>query len=285
MYKFFLKVEKGLSENSITSYLTDIKDLFISISKEVETVSDNDISSYFYDLQEIGLENSSIARKRSSIKSFFTFLLDEDMELLLDIENIPKIRMSHNIPDTLTIDETFRFLDAIPLDGALGNRNKAMFELMYASGIRISETINLSIHNINFERNLIVILGKGNKQRIVPVANKSLNYLKSYLNNYRELLRKGKSTDNVFLNRSGNKLSRMGIWKVMQKIALIANLKSHISPHTLRHSFATHLIKGGANLRIVQVLLGHSSINTTQIYTEIDNQFLFEEHKRCHPRA
>ncbi|MEA1973135.1 MAG: site-specific tyrosine recombinase/integron integrase [Candidatus Cloacimonadota bacterium] len=284
-YKFFLKVEKGLSKNSVEGYLNDLDNFLASFTKNIEEISNKDISIYFLELQEVGLENSSIARKRSSIKSFFTFLQEEEIELILDIENIPKIRMNHNLPDTLSIEETFLFLDAIPTEGALGSRNKAMLELMYASGIRISETINLSIHDINFDKGLIVVMGKGNKQRIVPIAKKSLKYLKQYLNSYRELLRKNKNTENIFLNRSGNKLSRMGIWKIIQKIAKLSMIKAHISPHTFRHSFATHLIQGGANLRIVQLLLGHVSINTTQIYTEVDNQFLKEEHHRCHPRA
>jgi integrase/recombinase XerD len=160
-----------------------------------------------------------------------------------------------------------------------------MLELMYASGLRISEMINLTIHDIIWEENAVRVMGKGSKQRIVPVAEKSLKFMNLYFFSGRETLKKEKETAVFFLNRSGKKLSRMGVWKILDKLAKEADIKKHISPHTIRHSFATHLLEAGANLRVVQLLLGHVSINTTQIYTNIDTNFIKKEHRLYHPRG
>jgi len=169
------------------------------------------------------------------------------------------------------------------VDTALGMRNKAMFELMYASGLRISETINLSIHDIYWNERFVKVMGKGSKQRVVPIAQESFDFVRNYYENGRTNLKKNNETAVLFLNKFGRKMSRMGVWKIIQKISLEAGIKKHVSPHTFRHSFATHLLEGGANLISVQLLLGHASINTTQIYTNIDRNFIFEEY-RYHPR-
>ena len=179
----------------------------------------------------------------------------------------------------------FKLLESIPTDNAQGLRNKAMLELMYASGLRISETIDLSIHDIFWEEQMVRVMGKGSKQRIVPVAEKSLDFMKKYNREGRPQLKKEKNTDHFFLNRFGNKISRMGVWKIIDKLCTEAGIRKHVSPHTFRHSFATHLLEAGANLRVVQMLLGHVSINTTQIYTNIDRKFIIEEHRLHHPRG
>ncbi len=284
-YKYHLQVEKGLSDNSIKSYINDINDLVFYHNKKLETLNNKDIIDYLVNLQEIGLTKSSIARKRSSIKSIFKFLLDEDIEITVKIDEIPTIKYSQKLPDVLSVNEMLKLLEKIPTEKATDIRNKAMLELMYASGTRISETIKLSIHDISWDESVIRVLGKGSKQRVVPVAKQSLIFLKKYIETARKNLKKEKSTDIVFLNRFGNEISRMGVWKVIKKLTKIAGITKHVSPHTFRHSFATHLLEAGANLRVVQMLLGHSSINTTQIYTNVDTDFIVKEHKLYHPRS
>ena len=284
-YQYHLKVEKGLSENSIESYENDICNLLTQVEKDIEKITNKDIINFFVTLQEIGLTNSTIARKRSSIRSFLKFLIEEEVEISADIDDIPSIKSSQRLPDVLSVKQMLKLLDSIPSEKPTDMRNKAMLELMYATGIRISETINLSMHDVYWDDKVVRVLGKGGKQRVVPIAQKSLNYLKEYFDSARSLLRKDKSTDVLFLNRFGNKLSRMGVWKVIDKITQEASISKHVSPHTFRHSFATHLLEAGANLRVVQMLLGHSSINTTQIYINIDNTFIKQEHRLYHPRS
>jgi len=284
-FKYHLQVEKGLTKNTITSYFSDLMDLFHYVEKEIDQLLSKDIISYFVNLQELGISSATIARKRSSIVTFYRFIKEEGVEVKLNLDSIPRIKYSQNLPDVLSIEEMIRLLDSIPVNSNLGKRNKAMLELMYASGLRISELINLSEHDISWEENVVRIMGKGNKQRVVPIAEKSMVFIRDYFQNARPALAKTRNTAIMFLNRSGNKLSRMGIWKILKNLALRSGLKKHISPHIIRHSFATHLIEAGANLRVVQMLLGHSSINTTQIYTNIDRNFIIKEHKLYHPRS
>ncbi len=283
-YQFHLKVEKGLSENSIISYENDICNLLTQVEKNIEDISNKDIINFFVTLQELGLTNSTIARKRSSIRSYLKFLIEEEIAILTDVDNIPSIKPSKRLPDVLNVRQMLKLLDSIPAEKPTDLRNKAMLELMYATGIRISETINLSMHDVYWDEKLVRVLGKGGKQRVVPIADKSLKYLDEYFKTARPLIRKDKDTDILFLNRFGNKISRMGVWKVIDKITQEAGISKHVSPHTFRHSFATHLLEAGANLRVVQMLLGHSSINTTQIYINIDNSFIRQEHRLYHPR-
>ncbi|MCK5051146.1 MAG: tyrosine recombinase [Candidatus Cloacimonetes bacterium] len=284
-YQYHLKVEKGLSKNSIESYENDICNLLSEVEKDIEKITNKDIINFFVTLQEIGLTNSTIARKRSSIRSFLKFLLEEEVEISADVDDIPSIKSSQRLPDVLSVKQMIKLLDSIPTEKPTDMRNKAMLELMYATGIRISETIDLSMHDVYWDDKLVRVMGKGGKQRVVPIAQVSMNYLKEYFDSARSLLRKDKNTDILFLNKFGNKLSRMGVWKVIDKITKEAGISKHVSPHTFRHSFATHLLEAGANLRVVQMLLGHSSINTTQIYINIDNTFIMQEHRLYHPRG
>ncbi|MBT3756015.1 MAG: tyrosine recombinase [Candidatus Cloacimonetes bacterium] len=284
-YQFHLKVEKGLSKNSIESYENDICNLLTQTDKDIEKITNKDIIDFFVTLQEMGLTNTTIARKRSSIRSFLKFLIEEEVGISADVDDIPSIKPSQRLPDVLSVKQMLKLLDSIPNQKPTDIRNKAMLELMYATGIRISETINLSMHNVYWDDKVVRVLGKGGKQRVVLIAQKSLTYLADYFNSARSVLRKDKNTDILFLNRFGNKLSRMGVWKVIDKITTEAGISKHVSPHTFRHSFATHLLEAGANLRAVQMLLGHSSINTTQIYINIDSTFIMQEHRLYHPRG
>ncbi|PID27495.1 MAG: tyrosine recombinase [Candidatus Cloacimonadota bacterium] len=282
-YKFFLKVEKGLTQNSIDSYISDLKQFFGDFEKDIAKFCSEDIINFLNELREMELSGKSIARKRSSLKNFFFFLTSEEIEHDVDFAFVPAVKIMKSLPGVLSKDEVAKLLESIQPESPLQYRNRAMFELMYAGGLRISEVINLSIHDIDANHNLLRITGKGRKQRIVPTGSVAGAWLNKYLVMPRLSLKKNKNTDIVFLNRFGNPLSRMGIWKVLKKISLEAGIKKDIYPHILRHTFATHLLEGGANLLIVQALLGHSSINTTQIYTNVELSYLIEEHRLRHP--
>lgn len=274
-----------MAVNSVESYRSDLDDFLKYNPKQISKFTSGDIVSYFVTLQSIGLVNTSLARKRVAIKQFFSYLEKQDMAVNVDFEQVPKIKISKHLPDFLTVDEMFKLLDSLPLGNPLQIRNKAMMELLYASGLRISELLGLTIHDINADDKVILVRGKGSKQRYVPILDNVLDLVTSYITNVRPILLKHKKNDNVFLNNAGNKLSRMGFWKILQKAAHEAGLKKDITPHTFRHSFATHLLEAGVNLRIVQTLLGHSSLNTTQIYTHVDTKYLVETHRLFHPRA
>jgi len=284
-YIFYIKTEKGLSINTIESYKRDLDDFFDFVNKEPVKVTNEEIVDYFATLKEIGMGNNSLARKCSVLRTFFRFLDEEDETLSLELDAIPSVKYKQQIPDTLSVEEMLNLLDSIPLTDQLSYRNRAIMELMYATGIRISEMLNLTIFDIFWDEEVIRVFGKGRKERHIPVAEKSLNFLEHYCSHYRELLLKGKKNTFVFVNNRGCKLSRMGFWKILQKLVDTAGIRKHISPHTIRHSFATHLLEAGANLRIVQTLLGHTSINTTQIYTNVDLTHLIENHRMYHPRS
>lgn len=284
-FLFHLKVERGMAENSVSAYESDIRDFLGFDPKEIESYDAGDITDYLLTLQDLGLQNNSLARKRIAIKQFFDYLLENDVEIAIDFELVPKIRIGDTLPDTLSVEEMASLLDSIKTDSPLGHRNKLMMELLYATGMRISELLGLSLHDLFRDQNIILVRGKGSKQRYVPYIKALDPLFDSYLNIHRPAILKHRQSDLLFLNRNGGGLSRMGFWKILQKACLEARLKQQISPHTFRHSFATHLLEAGVNLRIVQNLLGHSSINTTQIYTHVDMRRLIETHKMYHPRA
>ncbi|MDN5353498.1 MAG: integrase/recombinase XerD [Candidatus Cloacimonadota bacterium] len=281
---FHLQVEKGLSENTITSYRFDVTQFLEYYLKDAETATEKDIINFLVDLQQMHQTHKSLARKRSSLKIFYDFLKDDAIPIRVDFSKIPTIKYDQTIPDILSVRQMKRLLASIDTSSNLGLRNKAMLELMYACGLRVSEVIGLSIHDIFWQEEVVRVFGKGKKVRMVPVAKTALRCLKDYINNSRRQLRQEKQTDILFLNRLGNKLTRMGIWKIIDKIAKNSGIDKDISPHTFRHCFATHLLEAGANLRMVQMLLGHASINTTQVYTNIDSTYISTQHRKYHPR-
>lgn len=284
-FLYHLKVERGLAANSIEAYERDLEDFFGFISVPVEDCRPEDMVQYLSVLQELGLKESSMARKRVAIKQFFDYLLVNDYPIKLDFDLVPKIRIGNYLPDTLSVEEMKQLLDSLPMDNSLNFRNKLMLEMLYATGVRISELLGLTIHDLRREQDMILVHGKGSKQRYVPYIKSLDPLIDTYLKVHRQSLLKEKTSDYLFLNRLGGKLSRMGFWKILKQACLEAGIKHEISPHTFRHSFATHLLEAGVNLRIVQTLLGHSSINTTQIYTHVDTRLLVETHHQYHPRA
>ncbi|MDP2172197.1 MAG: tyrosine recombinase [Candidatus Cloacimonadaceae bacterium] len=284
-FVYHIKVEKGMAENSIESYKRDIRDFLEFCPKAVEQYVADDLVQYLIALSDTGLVSTSIARKRIAIKQFFLFLSENDYKINLDFDRVPKIKLSEHLPDVIDVETMLGFLNRLPVSNSLETRNKLMFELLYATGMRISELLGLSTHDINLTEKVILVHGKGSKQRYVPYVESVSEWIDRYWKQHRPVLLKFKNTDVFFLNNRGGKLSRMGFWKILRKAALIANIKQEITPHTFRHSFATHLLEAGVNLRIVQALLGHASLNTTQIYTHVDIRHLMETHKVYHPRA
>lgn len=274
-----------MAENSIESYKRDIRDYLEFCPKAVDQHVADDLVRYLIALSDIGLVSTSIARKRIAIKQFFLFLSENDYQIKLDFDRVPKIKLSEHLPDVIDVESMLGFLNGLPVSNPLEVRNKLMFEMLYATGMRISELLGLSTHDINLTENVILVRGKGSKQRYVPYVDSLSLWIERYWKQQRPVLLKFKNTDVFFLNNRGGKLSRMGFWKLLRKAALEGKLRQEITPHTFRHSFATHLLEAGVNLRIVQALLGHASLNTTQIYTHVDIRHLMETHKVYHPRA
>jgi len=284
-FLYYLKVEKGLAQNTIDSYRRDVADFLAYTTKSLPRYQADDLVRYFISLQQIGLISTSLARKRVALHQFFSYLAKQDIPVTVDFDLIPKIKLAQHLPDVLSVPEMFRLLDSLPGETPLQIRNQAMLELLYATGLRISELLGLTIHEIIYPDQVLLIRGKGNKQRYVPVLEDKLELLRHYVEHVRPVLLKHKNNAWVFLNKFGGKLSRMGFWKILREAVIQAGIKHEVTPHTFRHSFATHLLEAGVNLRIVQTLLGHASLNTTQIYTHVDTRYLVETHRMYHPRA
>jgi len=276
-FKSYLKIERSLSINSVDAYIRDI-------NKFAEYITNNDISvlktnlkdirGFINEINKIGISARSQARFISSIKSFFKFLLIEGYIKNSPAELLVSPKIGVKIPTVLSINEVNKLINSIDLSSKHGERNRAIIETIYACGLRVTELINLKISNIYFKDNFLKIIGKGNKERLCPIANKTLNYLKTYLDKFRNrLIINEKDSDIVFLNNRGSRISRVMIFLLLKKYAELAGIKKNISPHTLRHSFATHLIDGGADLRAIQEMLGHQSITTTEIYTHLDKEY------------
>ncbi len=290
-FKAYLKLEKSLSDNSVNAYLHDIESLvsFFEIKNNIiqpEKVTQSDLQEFIKYVNEIGLSATSQARMISGLKAFFKYLLLEDTITQSPAELLEAPKTGRKLPDTLSIEEINELIAAIDLSKPEGTRNKAMLETLYGCGLRVSELINLKISNIYFNEGFIKVTGKGNKERLVPIGNVALKNIKIYLENIRnhQEIKKG-FTDILFLNRRGAQLSRVMVFLIIKDLAERIGLKKTISPHTFRHSFATHLIEGGADLRAVQEMLGHESITTTEIYTHLDREYLRDAILSFHPRV
>ena len=288
-FKSYLKIERSLSINSVDAYIRDINKFSEYIkTNNISVLKTNleDIRGFIKEINKIGISARSQARFISSIKSFYKFLLIEGFISNSPAELLASPKIGVKIPTVLSIDEVNKLIKSIDLSSKHGERNRAIIETIYACGLRVTELINLKISNIFFKDNFLKIIGKGNKERLCPIANKTLSYLKIYIDEIRNhSIIKEKDSDIVFLNNRGSKLSRVMIFLLLKKYAEIAGIKKNISPHTLRHSFATHLIDGGADLRAIQEMLGHQSITTTEIYTHLDKEYLRSNIISYHPRS
>ena len=289
-YLVYLRLEQSMSDNSVVAYTHDIE-LFmqylesINHSKSLSDIHQEDIESFLAYLYELGLSANSQARILSGIKKFYAYLLQEKLITENPTQLISSPSIGRHIPDILSYEEISSMIDTIDLSQPFGHRNKAIIETMYGCGLRVSEVISLKISNIYFKDEFIRVIGKGNKERLIPISQSIIKTLNLYLEGERvQQVINPKHSDTVFINRRGNGLSRQMVFLIIKELAEKAGIKKNIGPHTIRHSFATHLLEGGADLRAVQQMLGHSSISTTEIYTHISDQYLREVISLFHPR-
>jgi integrase/recombinase XerD len=289
-YIDYLRFEKNLSENSLNAYQTDllryIDYLRAQNIKRPEQIQDKQIHRLLQLLSRLGLSPASLARNLSSIRSFHRFLIAEDHAINDPCEHIQGPKIRRYLPSVLTFPEIEKILKCIPTGTTLGIRDRAMIELLYASGLRISELLLLPLREIYFKEEFVRILGKGSKERLVPVSERALSWIKKYLDIARPVLDKHQRSDGItFLSVRGKAMSRMGFWKIIQQYVRESGIRKEVHPHTFRHSFATHLLEGGADLRAVQEMLGHADISTTQIYTHLDRTYLKQVYQQFHPRS
>ena len=289
-YLIILKFEKNLSDNTLTSYESDLN-RFIDFMESKDICDPNEIKykdliAFFDNIKSFDTTNSTNARYMSSIRGFFHYLLGSKYIELNPAEKLPAPKLKRSLPTVLNFEEINLLLEQPDSATLLGRRDSAMLELFYSSGLRVSEMINLKINDLYFDDELIRVLGKGSKQRLVPIGSSAIKAMANYLKYSRpHLENKLKSQNIVFLNNRSTKLSRMGVWKLVNRYAKMACITKDVHPHTFRHTFATHLINGGADLRAVQEMLGHADISTTQIYTHIEKDYVKQMHHDFHPRG
>ncbi len=285
-----LSVEKNLSGNTIDAYRHDIERYAAYLTRHgcqgMTDVNSRHVSEFVQQLDALGLEAKSIARNLSAVRTFHKFLINEEIMETDPAEHFEMPKLPKTLPAVLTADEVARVLEQPDTLTFLGIRDRAMTELLYACGLRISELLSMKTNQLMQDAEIVRVFGKGSKERIVPVGKIALEWAAHYLEKARpQLIRSGSSADELFLNANGRKMSRMGFWKILKKYVAMAGIEKEVTPHTFRHSFATHLLEGGADLRVVQELLGHADISTTQIYTHIDREYLKEVHRTYHPRG
>ena len=284
-----LSVEKGASPRTNEAYLRDVSRFAVFCATKgahaPANASARILREYVYHLKDLGLSPSSIRRNVSAVRSYFRFMLSEG-ELVRDpSERLEAPKRWRTLPEVLTVEEAEKLLLAPSLDEPLAFRDRAMLELAYGAGLRVSEWITLSTRDVLMDDHLLRVFGKGSKERLVPIGRKAIAAVAIYVRELRPKLERGQGKGILFLNARGEPLSRMGAWKILRKYVDIAGITKPVSPHTLRHSFATHLLEGGADLRAVQEMLGHADISTTQIYTHVDREYLRSVHRQFHPRA
>lgn len=283
-YINYVFIEKKLSINTKDAYERDLEAFSCFLNnKNIKSITSNDIRNYISYLTDINESDKTIARKIVSIRTFFDFLMRKEFIKVNPCEKIESPKLKKSLPKTLNIDEINLLLN-FEAKTALEYRNKAMLELIYASGIRVSELVNLNVNDVNLNDCYVRVFGKGKKERIVPISDISIYYLKEYINVYRNSLLKGYLTDKLFISSYGKGITRQGFFKILKKVAKQQGIKKDFSPHTLRHSFATHLLEYGADLRSIGEMLGHENIKTTQIYTHLSNKKIRKDYEEYHPR-
>jgi integrase/recombinase XerD len=287
-YEGYLRIEKGLSGNTAAAYCRDVDHLVRYLNgegKSVEQVTESDLEGFLATLHDVGIAPRSQARIISGVKSFFRYLLREGLVDNDPTQLLPAPRMGRHLPEVLTLSEIDRMIDCIDLSHPQGQRNRAIIEVLYGCGLRVSELVELKLSQVFEQEEYIVVVGKGDKQRLVPISQEALTQINLYLEHTRsnQVTQPG-CEDILFLNRRGNKLTRVMIFYIVKELCELAGIRKTVSPHTLRHSFATHLLEGGANLRAIQQMLGHESIETTEIYVHIDRSTLRNEILTHHPR-
>lgn len=290
-FKSYLKLERSLSKNSIEAYIRDIEKLnqYFEFNKSKISPTDvqtKDIKEFLEWINELGMTASSQARVLSGVKSFYKYLMIEDLIKNDPASIVETPKLGRKLPDTLSLSEINQIIEAVDASSSEGMRNKALLETLYACGLRVSELVNLKLSDIYFEIDFLKVTGKGDKERFVPIGGTAKKLIKLYVDEVRvhQSIKKGEE-DYIFLNRRGSRLTRVMVFTIIKRLAIKAGIKKSISPHTFRHSFATHLVEGGADLRAVQEMLGHESITTTEIYTHLDRNYLKETIISFHPRS
>ncbi|HEX6050354.1 MAG TPA: site-specific tyrosine recombinase XerD [Gemmatimonadaceae bacterium] len=288
-FQDFLALEQGASPETRTAYHRDIR-RFVAYAASRGAAGPPDVTArmlreYLYHLKDLGLAPASIRRNVSALRTYFKFLLGEGHLARDPSERLESPKRWRTLPEVLTVPEVERLLAAPVLDDPLVFRDRALLELAYAAGLRVSEWISIGVRDVLFDESLVRVFGKGSKERLVPIGRRAIGALATYVRELRPRLERGVGRGILFLNARGEPLTRMGAWKILRKHVERAGIEKHVSPHTLRHSFATHLLEGGADLRAVQEMLGHADISTTQIYTHVDREYLRSVHKQYHPRA
>ncbi|MFZ1083107.1 MAG: site-specific tyrosine recombinase XerD [Candidatus Kryptoniota bacterium] len=287
----FMKFEKGLSDNSLVSYRNDLNRYAGFVETHgltgLNEASRSDVRNYFKSLFDLGLKQSSIARNFSAVKNLHKFLVFRKISEIDPTANLDRPKPSKKLPVVLSKDDIERLIESPDIKTDLGIRDRAIIETLYATGTRVSELVNLKKRDLIKSENVIRVFGKGSKERIVPIGDIALEWIERYDSSVRSKLEKRRpgGSDFLFLNFRGGRLSRISVWRMLQKYARDANIKKQIHPHTLRHTFATHLLEGGADIRAVQEMLGHSDIGTTQIYLHLDRNYLKDVIDRFHPRG
>jgi integrase/recombinase XerD len=285
----FLMLEQGTAPTTLEAYQRDVERL-VQYARVKGATLPADITSrmlreFVYQLKDLGLAPSSIRRNISAVRTYFRFLLSDGVVARDPSERIETPKRWRTLPDVLSVEEVGRLIAAPTLDDPLVFRDRAMLELAYGAGLRVSEWITLGLRDVLMEEKLVRVFGKGSKERLVPIGRSAIGAAATYIRESRPRLEKGKGKGVLFLNARGEPLSRMGAWKILRKYVERVGITKEVSPHTLRHSFATHLLEGGADLRSVQEMLGHADISTTQIYTHVDRDYLKKVHRQFHPRG
>lgn len=291
-FKAYLQLERSLSENSVDAYLRDMAKLeqyceLQGVLVQPEKLTQQQLEQFLIYVSEYGLSARTQARTLSGLKAFYKYLSIEDVIEDNPTELLEAPKIGRKLPDVLSVEEINKLINAIDLSKAEGERNKAILETMYSCGLRVSELVNLKLSNLNFNEGFIHVIGKGSKERIVPIGSIAIKHINIYIKavrNHQQNIKKG-NEDVVFLNRRGSKLTRVMIFTIIKQLCEKSGINKTISPHTLRHSFATHLVEGGADLRAVQEMLGHESITTTEIYTHLDRDYLRQAILDFHPRS
>jgi integrase/recombinase XerD len=288
-FQEYLALEDGASARTIEAYGRDVGCLVAwSVTKGIADpggLTSGALRAFVYHLKDLGRAPSSIRRAVSAIHTWYAFLLAEGVVKSDPSEQLETPRRWRTLPDVLSVEEVTRLLSAISIDEPLVFRDRAMLELAYGAGLRVSEWTGLELKDLLLEDHVIRVFGKGSKERLVPIGRAAIGAVGMYLRELRPRLERGEGQGKLFLNARGRPLSRMGAWQILRKYVELARIEKHVKPHTLRHSFATHLLEGGADLRAVQEMLGHADISTTQIYTHVDREYLRSVHKQFHPRG
>ena len=285
----FLMLEQGASPRTDEAYGRDLA-RFAAYAMARGASGPPDVTArllreYVYHLKDVGLAAASIRRNISALRTYFKFLLGEGHVTHDPSERLESPKRWRTLPDVLSVAEVEKLLASPALDDPLVFRDRALLELAYGAGLRVSEWISIGVRDVMFDEGLVRVFGKGSKERLVPIGRRAIGALASYVRELRPRLERGEGRGALFLNARGQPLTRMGAWKILRKYVDRAGIEKHVSPHTLRHSFATHLLEGGADLRAVQEMLGHADISTTQIYTHVDREYLRSVHRQYHPRA